>query len=251
MGVFLRDLRPRLAWAKCARNVFLVALLTGPAAPALAQTPVEIELVLAVDASASVDERERLLQQQAYVKAFRDPDIQNAIAALGPGGLAVTYLEWSSLFVQEQVVGWRHLRTPDQASAFASEIAREGGKARASGTAIGEAVIASVRLIDSNRFKGRRRIVDVSADDRYNSGSSPAYAKTIARRSGVTVNGLAIDPEGVLASYFQDKVITGPDAFVVSANSYEAFGEALKQKLLRELKPHAPVADARRSTAIK
>ena len=87
-----------------------------------AQTRVAVELVLAVDASTSVDEKERQLQQRAYVAAFRDKDIHEAIVALGQGGLAVTYLEWSSLFVQEQIVDWRHLRTGGEATAFAEEI---------------------------------------------------------------------------------------------------------------------------------
>ncbi|MEM7427389.1 MAG: DUF1194 domain-containing protein, partial [Pseudomonadota bacterium] len=97
--------RARLAWTRRLCNVLaaLCLLVPGSFATLRAQTPVAVELVLAVDASASVDERERRLQQQAYVLAFRDPDIQNAIAALRPGGLAVTYLEWSSRFVQEQV----------------------------------------------------------------------------------------------------------------------------------------------------
>ena len=222
--------------------MLLVILQMAQVPEARAQTPVAIELVLAVDASTSVDEQERLLQQQAYVRAFRDPDIHKAIEALGFGGLAVTYLEWSSRFFQVQAVGWRHIRRAGDAVSFAEEIAQKGGQAKASGTAIGEAVITGVELIESNAYTGARRIIDVSADDRYNSGSSPAYAQIVADRAGVTVNGLAIDPDGSLTGYFQQKVITGPGAFVITARSYGDFQEALKKKLLRELKGLAPVA---------
>ncbi len=236
----------KLARTRVCGNLYVslcLAVLTLSGLPeARAQTPVAIELVLAVDASASVDEQERLLQQQAYVRAFRDPGIHKAIEALAPGGLAVTYLEWSSRFFQVQAVGWRHIRSAAEVVSFAREIAEKGGQARASGTAIGEAVISGVELIDRNGFQGARRIIDVSADDRYNSGSSPTYAQVVADRAGVTVNGLAIDPHGSLTTYFREKVITGPGAFVIRAGSYAGFSDALKKKLLRELKGHAPVA---------
>ena len=82
----------------------------------------------------------------------------------------------------------------------------------------------------------------MSADDRYNAGSSPTYAQGVARRAGVQVNGLAVDPTGVLTGYFERNVIAGPGAFVMQANGYDDFGRAIKLKLLRELSTQAPIS---------
>ena len=121
----------KLARTEIFGNLFVCLLIAASVVSQLtearAQTPVAVELVLAVDASASVDEQERLLQQQAYVRAFRDPEIHRAIEALAPAGVALTYLEWSSRFFQVQAVGWRHVRGAAEANSFADEIARKGG----------------------------------------------------------------------------------------------------------------------------
>ena len=225
------------------KAVALLALLSLLTAPAQGkEIKVALELVLAVDASSSVDAREFDLQVSGYVNAFRDPDIHAAIAAQGSGGIAVTYVEWSSRFEQVQVVDWAQVHNKESALAFADAIRRNANQARSSGTALGEAVIFSVDLIETNRFRGVRRIIDVSADDRYNAGSSPTYAQSVARRAGIQVNGLAVDPTGVLTGYFKKNVITGPGAFVMQANGYGDFGRAIKLKLLRELSPHAPIS---------
>ncbi|NNF78640.1 MAG: DUF1194 domain-containing protein [Rhizobiales bacterium] len=221
----------------------LLALFTLMLAPAGATgKKVALELVLAVDASSSVDPQEFQLQVSGHVTAFKDPDVIAAISAQGQGGVAVTYVEWSSRFEQIQVVGWTQVHDQATAYAFANAIKRNANQARASGTAIGEAVIYSVQLIENNEYNGARRVVDVSADDRYNAGSTPSYAQDVARRGGVQVNGLAVDPTGVLTSYFRKNVIAGPGAFVMQANSYADFARAIKLKLLRELSTHAPIS---------
>ncbi len=224
----------------------LTVMLLLVFAPAdAAEKKVALELVLAVDASSSVDAREFELQVSGHVNAFRDPDVIAAISAQKPGGVAVTYVECSSRFEQIQVVGWTQIHDRASAFAFADAIKRNANQARASGTAIGEAVIYSVQLIENNIYNGVRRVVDVSADDRYNAGSTPSYAQGIARRAGVQVNGLAVDPTGVLTRYFQKNVIAGPGAFVMQANSYGDFARAIKLKLLRELTTQAPISALR------
>ena len=217
-----------------------LAFLIAPVGAAAKK--VALELVLAVDASSSVDAREFQLQVQGHVSAFKDPDVIAAITAQGAGGVAVTYVEWSSRFEQIQVVGWTEVHDKATAYAFADAIKRNANKARASGTAIGEAVIYAVQLIENNQYNGARRVVDVSADDRYNAGSSPSYAQGVARRAGVQVNGLTIDPTGALTRYFEKNVIAGPGAFVMQANNYADYARAIKLKLLRELTTHAPIS---------
>lgn len=213
-------------------------------AAAIASQRVALELVLAVDASASVDDEEYALQVSGYAKAFRDPEIIAKINALSPLGVAVTYVEWSSRFGQVQSVGWTHVHNAESSRSFARAIATQSSKLSASGTALGEAVLYSVALFNANDFTGDRRIIDVSADDRYNAGSAPSYARGVAVNEGITVNGLAIDPTGFLTSYFRDNVIGGPGAFAMRTNSYQDFAEAIKHKLLRELGGDGAVATA-------
>ncbi len=220
----------------------LVSLMLLLAPVGATETKIALELVLAVDSSSSVDAREFELQVTGHVNAFRDPDVIAAISAQRPGGIAVTYVEWSSRFEQIQVVGWTRVHDKQSAHRFADAIKRGANQARASGTAIGEAVIYSVQLIENNEYNGVRRVVDVSADDRYNAGSSPSYAQTVARRAGVQVNGLAVDATGALTSYFQQKVIAGPGAFVMQANGYADYARAIKLKLLREVSTQAPIS---------
>ncbi len=217
-------------------------LCLGACSNAVSETPVALELVLAADASSSVDEREYTLQVRGYVDAFKDAEIIAAINGLGPTGMAVTFVEWGSRFNQVQSVYWMHINSPEKSIAFSRAIEEYASKLAASGTALGEVVLYSVDLLVGNQFDGLRQIIDVSADDRYNAGSAPSYAKTIAQKNGVTVNGLAIDPTGVLTAYFYNNVITGPGSFAIRATSYEDFGQAIKLKLLREISGQGSVA---------
>lgn len=214
--------------------MFVVTLCLAPAS-ALTETRVALELVLAVDSSTSVNAREYELQVAGYAKAFRDKDVIAAISALGSSGMAVTYVKWSSHRYQVQSVSWTHVVDGSSSRAFADQIMKNSGRIEGSSTAIGDAVIYSVGLFKDSGFNGARRVVDVSADDRYNAGSAPSYARGIAQRNRVTVNGLAIDGTGILSDYFRDNVIAGDGAFVITAQSFEDFAAALKIKLLREL----------------
>ena len=208
-----------------------------------AQQPVALELVLAVDSSTSVSDSEYQLQVTGYVDAFRDADVIAAIAALAPKGLAVTFVQWSSHRNQVQSVDWQHVTDKASAVAFSDAIAANARRIGGSSTAIGDAVLYSVDLLESNDFAGDRRTIDVSADDRYNAGSSPAYARDFATKRQIVVNGLVIDPTNELASFFRRKVIGGEGAFVMTIGSFEHFAHAIKLKLLRELADHAKLAD--------
>lgn len=218
-----------------------VGLLLHPVL-ARADTPVGLELVLAVDASSSVDDEEYALQVNGYVRAFRDREVIAAIEALQPSGVAVTYVEWSDRWQQEQTVGWTHVHDAAGAIAFAGAISRQADMLQGSGTAIGDAISFAAGLFDGNGYAGIRRVIDISADDRYNSGSHPSLARDRAVAGNITVNALAVDATGALTRYFQRHVIGGPDAFVMSADSFADFAAALKRKLLRELQATGPVS---------
>lgn len=219
--------------------LFACAMLSAP--PARSQTPVDVELVLAIDASSSIAGEEFELQIDGYAQAFRHPAVIAAISALQPNGIAVTLVQWSASFQQFQSVPWHHVHDTDSAATFAAAIEANSRRFVGFGTAIGSAIAYAVGLFGTDRFVGRRKVIDISADERSNMGSHPSYLRRSAADAGITVNGLAVlEGDDTLPDYFREYVITGTGSFVVSVDSYENIAEAVRRKLLRELA--APVA---------
>jgi hypothetical protein len=207
-------------------------------APAAAAVPVDIELVLAVDVSGSVDAGEQELQRVGIADAFRDPTVVEAIARL-PAGLAVAVVGWAGAGQCRTIVGWRHLTNRQTAEDFAGRVAAAFPVAfdAAGKTALGDALSWSVAELAHNAFHGRP-VIDVSGDGRSTDGAYPGPVRDRATAAGVTINGLAIvNQEPYLADYYRRTVIGGPGAFVMSATGYESFAEAIRLKLLRELAP--------------
>lgn len=219
----------------------MIALCLCWTQPGRAQTYVDLELVLALDASSSIAGDEFDLQIKGYAEAFRDPSVIAAISALRPHGIAVTLVQWSASFQQFQSVGWSHVHDRASAARFANAIATRSRKFIGFGTAIGSAIEYSVGLFGTGGFKGRRRVIDMSADERSNMGSHPSYMRRSAVEAGITVNALAVrEGDDTLTEYFEKFVITGPAAFVISIETYADIAEAIRRKLLRELS--APIA---------
>lgn len=199
-------------------------------------TPVDLALVLAVDSSSSVDGPEYDLQINGYANAFRDEDVIDAIERLDGTGIAVTFVQWSANFQQFQTVPWLQVVDRRSAEAFATAIETQSRKFLGFGTALGSAIEFSVKLFPKSRYHGRRKSIDISADERANMGAHPSYTRELATAAGVTVNGLAIlHDHPNLADYFHESVITGPDAFVQTVASYDDIANAIKRKLLREI----------------
>ncbi len=216
-----------------AAGALALAFTTGVAA---ADLPVDLELVLAIDTSSSVDRKEFKLQVGGYAQAFRDPAVVEAIKALGGQGIAVTVVQWSAHEQQVQSVGWTHIRDRAGAAAFADAIERQPRSFRTSGTALGTAIAYTAGLFRGNGFAGKRRAIDISADERANEGTDPTKTRDRAVAAGITVNGLAILSNSIgLERYFWKSVIGGPDAFVVTAQTYRAVASAIRLKLLREI----------------
>jgi len=215
----------------------VAALLPAPAA---AQGyPVDLELVLAIDASGSVDDGEYALQLQGIAAAFRDPAVQAAIARQPLGRSAVALLIWSENNRPKDLSPWYLLSDAASAEAFAAVAESWPRRIANGGTGIGKAVQAGARALTDNAFDGGRLVVDLSGDGRETPPSDwslgPAEGRAYAAARGVVVNALAIlteDPE--LDLYFRQEVIVGPDAFVLKADGYESFAEAMRIKLLRE-----------------
>lgn len=219
----------------------------GVASAAVAAEPVDIELMLAVDVSISVDDSELALQRQGLAAAFRDPAVIEAIRA-NAQGVAVAVMLWAGSDQQRTVVDWT--RVSDAASATrladAIETALAADPMLVGKTAIGDALYVALHSLDSNRFDGVRRKIDLSGDGHANEGFRPERVRDFAVASGVTVNGLAIiNDEPYLEEYFRTHVIGGPGAFVLVAADYSAFVEAIRRKLLQELTP-APTASLTR-----
>ena len=228
------------------------ALSAVLAAPRLADLPgkaepgsvgVDIELVLAVEISYSMDYDELKLQREGYVEAITSPEFLNALKQGMHGKVAVTLVEWAGAADQRIVVPWRLIDGPGTAQAVAAEMAAAPVR-RAFRTSISGALIFSRGLFERNGFTGIRRVIDVSGDGTNNQGAlvAPTRDETIA--SGVVINGLPImlkDPIGsgmdidALDIYYEDCVIGGPGAFVIPIKQRDQFKEATRTKLLQEI----------------
>ena len=211
-------------------------LPAGPAARAQSATPVDLELVLAVDVSSSVDRTEYDLQIHGLAEAFRHPAVQSAIRAVGSAGIAVAVVQWSGQGEQSLAVDWTQVTDRASASALAREIDNTARQLSGGQTAIGDALTFSLDQIEANGFQGRRRVIDVSGDGRANDGIEPSLARDLAVAQGVTVNGLTIlNEEPFVDSYYGYNVIGGDGAFQMAADDYRHFALVILRKLVREI----------------
>ena len=223
-----------------------LAILPTVAASARAEVRVDLELVLAIDSSGSVDFGESELQMGGIAKALRDPEVIEAIEGAAPNGVAVAVIEWSGPGQQLVGVDWTRITDAGTAAALAARI-EAMGRGLIGETAIGEAIRFASALLEYGPFQGARRIIDVSGDGPSNAGGEPEPMRDAAALAGVTINGLAILRENPgLDRYYAEHVIGGPDAFVMIAQDYDDFARAIRQKLLREIRG-APLADTARA----
>lgn len=230
--IVLGSLRAALAVVAFSLNMGLSVADTTGAGPVRI---VSLELVLAVDVSASVDDSEYRLQIHGVANAFRHPEIIGAIMQ-HRHGVAVTLVQWGGWAESIPNPPWRLLSGRKSILNFADEIETIRRKHVGHLTAIGNAIDFSVELIETNEFHGHRRKIDVSGDGQNNSGLPAAQARQRALLKGITINGLAIlTDEPWLFDYYEKQVVGGPAAFVLQADSYDDFSEAMARKLLREL----------------
>jgi len=214
-----------------------------------ADMPVDLELVLAVDVSGSVDEEEGQLQRLGYVEAFQNPRVANAIRSGPYGRIAVTYIEWAGERYQRTVVDWMVLDSDGAPKAFADTLAMTPiGRER--WTSISAAIEYCAPRFDNNGFDGTRKVIDISGDGPNNNGPPIDWSRDEALARGITINGLPIvnnrpNPWGGeaprdLDTYYRDRVIGGPGAFIVVAQDFGAFAEAILNKLLLEIADTTP-----------
>ena len=241
------------------RNAFMLALAAGTLAAALstaaphsaqgADTEVDLELILAVDISRSMDPDEQQLQRDGYVAALNHPDIIAAIDSGARHKIALSYVEWAGPELQNTVVDWRVIDGAASAETFADALARapiQGFR----GTAIADGLVFASTRFDGNGYAALRRVIDISGDGPNNMGMPIELARQAVIRKGITINGLPImikAPGGFAAIadldiYYEDCVIGGSGAFLLVVRSADQFAEAIRRKLVLEISDRAPPA---------
>lgn len=207
-----------------------------PAVSGAAAENVALELVLAIDVSSSVDEREYNLQMSGFAAAFRHPEVVAVIESLGSQGMVVTLVQWSGADTYVQAIDWTRINGRESAEAFATEVETAPRLIEGGATAIGDAMLFARALLELNDFVGTRRTIDVSGDGIANQGKQPAVARALLNAEDITVNGLAIlNEEPRLGAYYRAGVVGGPNAFLITATDFEDFARAIRIKLVTEI----------------
>lgn len=209
-----------------------------------AEREVDLELVLAVDISRSMDLEEAALQRQGFVRALRHPDVIDAINRGPLGRIAVTYVEWGGNRYQITRVGWTEITDAQDAIAFAGAIERSS-VILVEWTSISGVIDFSAIRFEDNGFHGVRRIIDISGDGPNNDGARVNMARDRAVAEGIVINGLPIindrpnlygyPPFPDLELYYEDCVIGGPGSFIVVADGFKDFARAILRKLVTEI----------------
>ncbi len=222
--------------------IWLVALALGLAlgpvspGPARAQ-PVDVEIVLAVDASGSVDDEEYALQRFGYANAFRNPRVLRAIRNGFHRAIAVTFVEWTGPELHVTIANWTLIKDAASAGGFADELQGRERVLYGGGTAVGNAILFGASLFTNNGFESKRRVIDISGDGPTNRGFPASLARDQVAKQGITINGLPI-LDGFypgLHLFYLDQVIGGPGAFAIPAKGFKDFSAAVLNKLIREI----------------
>ncbi|SDP00345.1 DUF1194 domain-containing protein [Afipia sp. GAS231] len=209
---------------------------------------VDVELILAVDVSYSMDMDELAIQREGYAQAIISKEFLQALKSGPNGKIAVTYFEWAASSDQKIIIPWRVIDGPETADAVANEIMKTPIR-RASRTSISGAINFAMPLFDENPYRGLRRVIDISGDGPNNNGGPVVVARDAAIEKGIVINGLPImvkEPSystmdiDNLDFYYEDCVIGGPGAFVVAIKDREKFKEAIRTKLLLEVAGRTP-----------
>ncbi len=216
--------------------IFSLAFLSLFPTVLRAQVRVDLELLLAVDVSDSVDAREYAVQAEGLAAAFRDPAVRDAIRRGSPRGIAVCVVQWAGGREPMIVIDWARLDDDLSIAAFAEELEAMPRLFVGTDTWLGQAVRFGARALLSNDFTAPRQAIDLSADGGSESIGLTRQARDSAVAAGLVINGLAIENDDPgLHRFFRDNLIGGAGAFAMKAASYDDFAEVMRQKLLREI----------------
>jgi Protein of unknown function (DUF1194) len=234
-------------------SAFALVLATTLSLSAQAAEKADLLLVLAADVSRSMDDPKFRLQRSGYVEALTNPRVLEAIQSGTNRRIAVSFLEWSGVVSQKVVVDWALISDEASARRFADGLV-EAPRSFADRTSISAGIDFAMAQFDRSPYEGLRRTIDVSGDGTNNSGRDVTVARDEAVNKGVTINGLVIlsdsptpwnpehtNPPGGLANYYRNNVVGGPGAFVMVAENFKSFGNALINKLIAEIaQAHQP-----------
>jgi len=259
--LFVRRGGQLMRWCVSIGAVFIACALAGGDVAGLASpgpkqhsadkdqaATVDVELILAVDVSYSMDMDELAIQREGYAQAIVSKEFLQALKTGPNGKISVTYFEWAASSDQKIIIPWRVIDGPETADAVAGEILKTPIR-RASRTSISGALSFAKPLFDGSGYSGFRRVVDVSGDGANNSGTFVTLARDDVLAAGITINGLPImlkRPNAFtmdidnLDVYYEDCVIGGPGAFVVPIREREQFKEAIRTKLVLEIAHRVP-----------
>jgi hypothetical protein len=235
----------------------LTLIVAGAAlvpAAAMAAENVDLLLVLAVDVSRSIDATKFQLQREGYAAAIADPRVLDAIQSGHTGRIGLTFVEWSGAGAQKVVIDWTTIGDADSAKGFGDRLL-EAPRSFADRTSISGAIEFAIGQLDRAPYESARHTIDVSGDGTNNSGRDVALQRDDAVAKGVTINGLVIlsenpmswnpdhtNPPGGLANYYRNNVVGGPNAFVMVAENFHSFGQAIIKKLIAEVaQAHEPL----------
>jgi hypothetical protein len=225
----------------------LVAVAVVMGSPARADEDVDLLLVLCSDVSRSIDTPKFYLQRDGYADAISNPRVLQAIRAGALGKIAVSFVQWSGVGAQKVIIDWTVIRDEATARDFSAQVS-EAPRAFADRTSISDSIDFALRHLDRAPFKSARHTIDISGDGTNNSGRDVTAARDAALARGVTINGLVIlserpmswnadhtNPPGGLDNYYRSNVIGGPGAFVMVAENFNSFGDAILSKLIAEI----------------
>jgi hypothetical protein len=223
------------------------------AAERQAASTVDVELVIAVDVSYSMDLDELAVQREGYAQAIVSKEFLQALKTGPNSKISVTYFEWSASTDQKIIIPWRVIDGPESADAIADDILKTPVR-RGSRTSISGAIAFAMPLFDEDPYQGLRRVIDISGDGPNNSGPPVAPVRDEALSKGIIINGLPVmvkEPSYAtmdidnLDWYYEDCIIGGPGSFVVPIKGRENFKEAIRAKLVREVAGRTPARPVR------
>ena len=221
----------------------LMASAAALALPAQARESVDLLLVLAIDVSRSIVESDAALQRDGYRAAMTDPQVLDAIRGGALGAIAVAYVEWASYQRQHVLLPWTRVASAEDAARWAAALASKPWSSM-SWTSLSGALRFGGQVLADCPFEGTRRVIDVSGDGVNNNGPDAEPERDRLVEAGVVINGLPIINDrprygmssgAELVPYYTDAVVGGPGHFVIVAESFDSFGQAVRRKLIQEI----------------
>lgn len=235
--------RPGLLAALFAAFLAAMVSLAAPASARDGEIDVDVELILAVDVSYSMDPEEQKLQREGYIDALRSPEILAAIKKGVNGKIAVAYVEWAGVNSREIVADWHIIDGPETAAIFTNKLVDKPIR-RLSRTSISGAIDFVVPMFSSNTYRGLKQVIDISGDGSNNQGRPVERARDDALAQGIVINGLPIMLNRPVAGYrdvepldhyYADCVVGGPGSFVIPIRERAHFVDAIRTKILLEI----------------